>query len=54
LIGAIVFLLGGAIMQAQLSKGTIFGVVKDSTGAVVPGAKITTRARPIPVKPGRS
>jgi hypothetical protein len=35
------FLLGGSMMQAQLPTGTILGVVKDSSGAVVPGAKIT-------------
>ncbi len=37
----IAFLLAGPTMLAQLPTGTILGVVKDSTGAVVPGAKIT-------------
>ena len=39
----VAFLLGGPMMLAQLPTGTILGVVKDSTGAVVPGAKITAR-----------
>ncbi len=36
----VALLLGGSMMQAQ-STGTILGVVKDSSGAVVPGAKVT-------------
>jgi hypothetical protein len=42
LIGLAAFLLSMPMMQAQ-STGTIIGVVKDSSGAVVPGAKITAR-----------
>ena len=38
----VALLLGGSMMQAQ-STGTILGVVKDSSGAVVPGAKVTAR-----------
>ena len=37
----VAFLLSGPMMQAQLPTGTILGVVKDPSGAVVPGAKIT-------------
>jgi hypothetical protein len=37
-------LLGGSIVWAQ-SSGTILGVVKDSSGASVPGAKVTARAK---------
>ncbi len=43
LIGVAAFLLSMPMMQAQLSTGSILGVVKDSSGAVVPGAKITAR-----------
>jgi hypothetical protein len=41
LIGIAALILSGPIMRAQLSTGTILGVVKDSSGAVVPGAKVT-------------
>ena len=43
LIGLVAFLLSMPMMQAQ-STGTIIGVVKDSSGAVVAGAKVTARA----------
>ncbi len=42
LIGLAAFLLSMPMMQAQ-STGTIIGVVKDSSGAVVAGAKVTAR-----------
>jgi hypothetical protein len=35
------FLLGGARLFAQVDTGTILGTVKDSSGAVVPGAQVT-------------
>ena len=38
-VGLFVFLLGG-ITWAQVTTGTISGTVKDSTGAVLPGAKV--------------
>ena len=41
LIGVAALLLSGPIMLAQLSTGTILGVVKDSSGAVVAGASVT-------------
>ena len=41
LIGVAALLLSGPIMLAQLSAGTILGVVKDSSGAVVAGASVT-------------
>ena len=37
------FLLAIPVAHAQLSTGTILGVVKDSSGSVVPGANITIR-----------
>ena len=42
LIGLVAFLLSMPMMQAQ-STGTIIGVVKDSSGAVVAGAQVTAR-----------
>ena len=42
LIGLAAFLLSTPMMQAQ-STGTIIGVVKDASGAVVAGAKITAK-----------
>ena len=38
-----VFLIGGSLAIGQLPTGTILGVVKDSTGAVVPDATLTAR-----------
>jgi hypothetical protein len=37
------FLLNVSIAMAQLPAGTILGVVKDSSGGVVPGASVTAR-----------
>src|ERR1700722_1018412 len=37
------FFVGLPIIQAQVSTGTILGVVHDSTGAVVPGASVVAR-----------
>src|SRR5579863_2770643 len=37
------FMLGASAMLAQLPTGTILGVVKDSSGAVIPGANVTAR-----------
>lgn len=39
-IGALWVLLFSGIAQAQVSTGTISGTVKDSSGAVLPGAKV--------------
>ena len=39
MVGLLVFLSGG-ITWAQVTTGTISGTVKDSTGAVLPGAKV--------------
>src|ERR1700693_5971241 len=40
LIGVI---LGGLVASAQVSTGTISGVVQDQSGAVIPGAMVTVR-----------
>src|ERR1039458_5877177 len=37
------FMTGASAAMAQLPTATILGVVKDATGAVVPGAGLTTR-----------
>ena len=37
------FLASGAALFAQLPTAAILGVVKDTSGAVVPGATITAR-----------
>src|SRR5579864_5033218 len=39
IVGLLVFLSGGIIL-AQVTTGTISGAVKDSTGAVLPGATV--------------
>jgi carboxypeptidase family protein/TonB-dependent receptor-like protein len=39
MVGLLVFLSGG-ITKAQVTTGTISGTVKDSSGAVLPGAKV--------------
>src|SRR2546428_5802473 len=41
LIGVI--LLGGNAVSAQVSTGTILGVVQDSSGAVIPGVSVTVK-----------
>ena len=38
-----VFLLVASMAMAQLPTGTILGVVRDTSGAVVPGASLTAR-----------
>ena len=43
IIFLIVFLIVGPESLAQLPTATILGVVKDSTGAVIPGAALTAR-----------
>ena len=40
----LVLLMGVSVAPAQLPTATILGVVKDSSGAVVPGAKMTARS----------
>src|SRR4051812_1117983 len=37
---ALVVLLSGGIMRAQVSTGTVLGTVKDGSGAVLPGAQV--------------
>ena len=39
-VGVLCVLLFGGIARAQVSTGTISGSVKDSSGAVLPGAKV--------------
>jgi hypothetical protein len=39
----VALLLGASMMPAQLTTATVLGVVKDPSGAVVPGAKVTAR-----------
>jgi hypothetical protein len=43
LVCSFAFLLGVTSLFAQLPTGTILGVIKDSSGAVVPGAEVTAR-----------
>ena len=38
---AVILCLLGAVAAAQVTSGTIFGVAKDSTGAIVSGANVT-------------
>ena len=40
LLGCVILLLGGSVILAQETRGTILGTVKDSAGAVVPGARV--------------
>lgn len=44
---AIAICLGGASLFAQVTSGTIYGTVKDNTGAVVPNAAVTVRGTQI-------
>ena len=39
----LLFLLGATLLTAQMPTATILGVVTDSTGAIVPEAKLTAR-----------
>src|SRR5689334_1633855 len=39
----LLFVLGISAVWAQVSTGSIVGVVEDSSGAVIPNAEITTR-----------
>ena len=43
LVGAMIFLMGASMAFAQQSTGTILGTVKDPSGQVVPGAKLTAQ-----------
>src|SRR2546422_11003299 len=36
-------ILGGHLVSAQVTTGTISGVVQDSSGAVTPGVSVTVR-----------
>src|SRR5689334_4135379 len=42
-IVTMMMLLCGALANAQVATGTISGTVQDSTGAVLPGAKVTVQ-----------
>ncbi len=42
-VGCILLLLSGSITFAQMPTATILGVVRDSSGAVVPGVELTAR-----------
>src|SRR5579863_10221963 len=41
MLTALAILLAAPVLRAQVDTGTILGTVKDQSGAVVPGAKIT-------------
>src|SRR5207249_5299562 len=43
LLFAVAVLVGSTGLEAQVTTATLYGVVSDSTGAVVPGASITAR-----------
>src|SRR5690242_4337784 len=38
---AIVLLFVSSLLEAQVTTATVYGVVRDSTGAVLPGANVT-------------
>jgi len=40
-LGLLVLMLSGSFAMAQLTQGTISGVVQDETGAVLPGVEVT-------------
>lgn len=48
LVFSVLAMLGG-VSLAQVTSGTMFGVVKDPTGAVVPGATVTVHSEAIGV-----
>lgn len=41
MLAILLWLLTAAMVNAQVDTGTILGSVKDSTGAIIPGAKVT-------------
>src|ERR1700733_11424489 len=43
LAGIWICMLAASLAQAQLPSGTILGVIKDASGAVVPAATVTAR-----------
>src|SRR4026209_1738804 len=38
---AVVISMGAAVLKAQVTTATVYGLVRDSTGAVLPGASVT-------------
>ncbi len=40
-LGLLVLMLSGSLAMAQLTQGTISGVLRDETGAVLPGVDLT-------------
>src|SRR6267143_3971500 len=43
LLMCLCLLLGGHVVSAQVTTGTISGVVQDPTGAVIPGVSVTVK-----------
>lgn len=41
LAGLLIALASSVFVYAQTSRGTVSGIVKDPTGAVIPGAQVT-------------
>ena len=40
-IAVVAFLLSGSALFAQVDTGTILGTITDSSGGIVPGARVT-------------